>query len=136
MQFVDEKNDLALRIFYLFEYCLQAIFELAAILCSCEHGTEIERDHTLVLQYLRHIAGDNALRQTFNNCRFADPRLPDQHRIVLGAPGKYLNNAANLFIAANHRVELPSTRLLGQITSKIGRASCREGVKNHVDAEA
>src|SRR5204863_6184248 len=99
--------------FDLFEYCLQAIFELAAILCSREHGTEIERDHTLVLQYLRHVAGHNALRQAFNNGRFTDARLPDQHRIVLGAPGKHLNHAANLFCAAKHRVELASTRLLG-----------------------
>src|SRR5207249_10415332 len=35
----------------------------------------------------------------------------------LGAPGKYLNHAANLFIAAKHRVELRSPRLLGQLAS-------------------
>ena len=117
VQFIDEKNDLALRIFNLFEYCLQAILELATIFCSREHGTEIERNHALVLQHLGHIAGDDALRQAFDDGCFTHARLPDQHRIVLGAPGKYLNHAANLFIAANHRVELPSTRLLGQIAS-------------------
>jgi hypothetical protein len=34
------------------------------------------------------------------------PGLADQHRIVLGAPAQHLDDAANLLVAADDRVEL------------------------------
>src|SRR4029077_910307 len=45
----------------------------------------------------------------------ADPRLADQHRIVLRAPRQHLHGAADLLIAADHRVELALARHRGQI---------------------
>ncbi len=45
----------------------------------------------------------------------ADARLADQHRIVLRAPLQDLNRAADLVVAADHRIELALLRALGQI---------------------
>ena len=61
------------------------------------------------------VAVDDALRQALDDRRLADARLADQDRIVLGAPLQDLNGPADLVIAADHRVELPVARALGQV---------------------
>ena len=38
--------------------------------------------------------------------RLADAGLADQHRVVLGAPRQHLDDAADLLVAADHRIEL------------------------------
>ncbi len=43
------------------------------------------------------------------------PGLADQHRVVLGAPLQHLDCAADLVVAADHRVELALARALGQV---------------------
>ena len=106
-----------MRVFDFFENRFQPIFEFAAILCPSQHRAKIERHHALVLQHFGHIARDNALRQALDNCRLAHTRLADQYGIVLGTPGKHLNHAPNLLIAADHRIEFAATRLLGQVAS-------------------
>ncbi len=115
VQLVDEENDLSLRVFNLFEHGFQAVFEFAAILRAGQHRSQIERDHALVLQNFRHVAGDDALREAFDDGRLANAGFADQHRIVLGAAREHLHHAADFFIAADDRIELAATRLLGQI---------------------
>ena len=53
VQFVDEQNDLALRLLNLLQHRLQTVFELAAILRAGQHRAQIQRHHALVLQLLR-----------------------------------------------------------------------------------
>ncbi len=60
----------------------------------------------LFLQLIGHVAAHDALRQTFHDGGLADARLADQHRIVLGAAAEHLHHAADLVVAADHRVEL------------------------------
>ena len=45
----------------------------------------------------------------------ADAGLADQHRVVLGPPGEHLDHAADLLVAADHRVELALARGLGEV---------------------
>ena len=59
---------------------------------------------------LGHLAVDDALRQAFDDRGLADARLADQHRVVLGAPLQHLDRAADLVVAADHRVELALAR--------------------------
>ena len=63
----------------------------------------------------RHFAVDDALRQTFDDRGLADAGFADQHRVVLGAALQHLDRAADLVVAADHRVELALTRALGQV---------------------
>src|SRR5213082_2195837 len=47
----------------------------------------------LVFEALRHVAVDNALREPLDDRGLADPRLADQHRVVLGAAREHLDRA-------------------------------------------
>jgi hypothetical protein len=64
---------------------------------------------------LGHLAVDDALRQAFDDRRLAHARLADQHRVVLGAALQHLDRAADLVVAADHRVELAKAGALGQV---------------------
>ena len=93
----------------------QAIFEFAAILGSRDHRAEIQRDDAFSLQRFRNIAGNDALRQPFDNRGLADAGLANQDGIVLGSARQNLNHAADFFVAPNHRIELAFARKLGEI---------------------
>ena len=106
VQFVDEQNHLALGIFHFAQHRLEPLFELAAKFCASDQGTHVEGDHPFVFEALGHVALDNPQSQTLGDGRFADARLADQHRIVLGPPRKDLDHPANFLIATNDRIEL------------------------------
>ena len=116
MQFVDEKNDVALRALNLFDSCFQSLLKFAAETASGDHRPEIERDHSLTHQDLRDVVGCDLLRQPFDNGRFAHTGFTDQYRIVLRAAGQNLDEAQNLFIAANNRVQFAFAGSLGEVT--------------------
>ena len=97
------------------EHGLQPLLELAAIFGAGDQRAQIERQHLLVLQALRHVAVDDAMRQALDDGGLADTRLADQHRIVLGAARQHLDGAADLLVAADHRIELAFARGLGEI---------------------
>ena len=103
---VDEQHDLALGGSDLLEHGLEPLLKFTAILGPGDQGAHIERHELAVLQGLGHIAIDDALGQPLHNRRFAHTGLADQHRVVLGAAAEDLDRAANLFITANHRIEL------------------------------
>ena len=90
----------------LLQHRLQPLLELAAVLGAGEQRRHVQRQHALVLQRLRHLAVDDALRQAFDDRGLAHAGLADQHRVVLGAPLQDLDRAADLVVAADHRVEL------------------------------
>ena len=71
--------------------------------------------HFLVLQRLGHFAIDDALRQAFDDRGLAHAGFADQHRVVLGAALQYLDRAADLVVAPDHRVELALAGALGQV---------------------
>ncbi len=69
------------------------------------------------LQPLGHVPADDALRQPFDDGGLAHARLADEHGVVLGAPAEDLDGAADLLVAADHRVELAPARHLGQVAA-------------------
>ena len=115
VQFVDKENDLALRFLDLLEDRFQALLELPAILGAGNERAHVESDDALVFQAFRHVAADNALRQSFDDCRLAYTGLADQHRIVLRAAREDLDHPADLFVAANHRVQFALPGELGKV---------------------
>ena len=115
VQFVDEQDDaLGARGDFL-QYRLQPLLELAAVFAAGQERAEIERQELLVFEALRHVAIDDALRQTLDDRGLADAGLADQHGIVLGAAGQHLDRAADLLVAADDRVELALARGFGQV---------------------
>ena len=80
-------------------------------------AAHVERDDLLVLQALGHVLPDDPLRQPFDDGRLADAGLADQHRVVLGAAREDLDDAADLLVAADDRIELALARELGQVAA-------------------
>ena len=56
------------------------------------------------------------MSEAFDDGCFADARLADQHRVVLGAAGQDLDGAADFLIASDHRIEGALARHHGEIT--------------------
>ena len=110
MHFINEQDDFAFRLLHFRQHGFQTFLELTAIFGACDHGAKIQRHDALGLQGFWHIAIDDAERQAFHNRGLADARFADQHRIILGAAGKYLNGAADFLITADHRVKLALAR--------------------------
>ena len=97
------------------EHAFQALLELAAIFRAGDQRAHVEGEQLLVLQALRHVAVDDAQREAFDDGGLADAGLADQHRVVLGAPRQNLDRAADLLVAADHRVELAVAGRLGEV---------------------
>ena len=106
VQLVHEHDDLAARVGDLLEDGLEPLLELAAVLRPRQQRADVERDHLAVAQRLGHVAGDDPLGEALDDRRLADAGLADQDRVVLGPPGEDLDDAADLVVAADHRVEL------------------------------
>ena len=118
VQLVDEQDDAALRGLDLLEHGLQAILELAAELRAGDHRRQIEREEALVLERLGHVAARDALRDALDDRRLADAGLADEHRVVLGAAREHLHHAADLLVAADHRIDL-AARARASVRSRV-----------------
>ena len=71
----------------------------------------------LVLQALGHVAADDALGEALDDGGLADAGLADQDRVVLGAAREHLDDAADLLVAADDRIELALARELGEVAA-------------------
>ncbi len=60
---------------------------------------------------------DDPLGEPLDDGGLADARLADEDRVVLGAAGEDLDDAADLLVAADHRVELALARELCQVAA-------------------
>ncbi len=111
MQLVDEEDDPALGLLDLAQDGLEALLELAAELGPGDQSAQVQRDDLLVLEGLGHVAADDALGQALHHGGLADARLADQDWVVLGASGQDLDDAADLLVAADDRIQLAGPRL-------------------------
>ena len=110
VQLVDEEDDRAARVGDLLQDGLEPVLELAAVLGAGDQRADVERDDAAVAQALGHVARDDALGQALGDGGLAHAGLADQHRVVLGAAGQDLDDAADLVVAADDRVELALRR--------------------------
>ena len=121
VQLVDEGDDLTVGALNLSEDGLQALLELTAILRAGNHRRHVKGDQALVAEGFGDIASDNALGEAFDDGRLTDARLADQNRVVLGAPGQDLNDATNLVISTDDRVELAFAGNLREVAAVLGQ---------------
>ena len=110
VQLVDERDDLPVAVGDLLEHRLEALLELAAVLRPGEHRAEVERDDDLPCRLSGTSPSTIALRQPLDDRGLADAGLADQHRVVLRPAAEHLDRAADLLVAADHRVELALAR--------------------------
>ena len=117
MELVDEGDDLALGVGDLLEDGLEPLLELAAVLGAGHHRAEVEADEALVLEALGHVALDDAPGQALDDRGLADAGLADEHRVVLGAAGQHLDDAADLLVAPDDRVDAALAGRLGEVAA-------------------
>ena len=115
VQLVDEENNLTLGLGHFIEDRLEAIFELAAVLRPGDERSHVERDDLLFLEPFGHVLLDDAPGKPFDDGRLADTGLADEHGIVLRAAREHLDDAANLFVASDDRIELAAACKLRQV---------------------
>ena len=118
VQLVDEGDDLAVAVGDLLEHGLQPLLELTAVLRAGDHRADVERDEALVAQALGHVALDDAAGEALGDRGLAHAGLTDEHRVVLRAPRQHLDDAPDLLVAADDRVELALARVLGEVAAE------------------
>ncbi len=84
VQLINKNHDI-LSLHDLLHDRFHAGLKLTAILRARHQRAQVESDHALVKQQLRHFFIHDALRQTFHNGGLANARLTNQNRVVLGA---------------------------------------------------
>ena len=117
MDLIDKQNDLSFGVGDLLQNRFEPLLEFAAIFGPGDQGSHVEGDELSVLQRLRNIAVDDALCQAFDNGGLADAWFADQHGVVLGSAAEDLNGAADLLVAADHRIKLAVAGCRREITS-------------------
>ena len=138
---VDEEDAVAGAL-DLFDDLLQALLELAAVLGAGDEGADVQRDQRRLLQRLRHVAARDALGQALDDGGLADAGLADEDRVVLGAAREDLDDALDLLLAADDRVELVGARGGRQVDAELvdggrarGGAAARRGALRHALGE-
>ncbi len=120
MDLVDEDDQL-LALLELFQDAFQTLLELATVLRAGDDERQVQGDDPLVGQEDRHPSFHDPLRQPFDDGGLADPRLAEQDGVVLRAAREDLDDAVDLFVPADERVE----RLLGgeggQVAAVLGQ---------------
>ncbi len=130
MQLIN-KDDGVLALHQFFHDGLEPFFKLSAVFGSGDDQRKIQRENALVRQERRDVAIGNALRQSFDDCGFANARFSDEHRIVLGAAAKNLDDSIDFRFAPDKRVERAFGSGQSQIAAKLReqrgffRARCR-----------
>src|SRR5918992_2481932 len=115
VQLIDKEDDPAFVFGQILEHGFEPLLELAAELGPGDQRTHIEREQTLALQGLGHLAMDDTARQALNDRGLAHPGLADQDRIVLGTPLQHLNRAPDLIVAPDDRVQFALFGTPGEI---------------------
>src|SRR5207244_5443762 len=118
VQLVDEQDDVV-SVTELFDDLLEALFELTAVLRAGHQRADIERQDALALQRLRHVTLDDAVRETLGDRGLADPRPADERGVVLRAAAQDLDDALDLLLAADDRIELLRLRHRGEVHAEL-----------------
>ena len=97
----------------------EAFFKLAAVHRAGDQRADIELQDALAQQQGGHFAFDDALRQPFDDGGLAHAGLADEGRVVLRAAGQDLDDAFDLHLASDDRVEFAFLGLGGQVDGQL-----------------
>jgi hypothetical protein len=115
VELVDEGDDLALGVGDLLKDGLQALLELAPVLCAGDHRAQVERDQAAVAEALGDVALDDATGEALDDGGLAHAGLADEHGVVLRPAGQHLDDPPDLVVPADDRVELALAGVLGEV---------------------
>src|SRR3989338_772243 len=111
---VDEEHHFAFGALDLLHDGFETLLELAAIFRPGDERSRVKRCELLSFERFRHVAACDTLGEPFRDRGFADTRFADQYRIIFRAAGEDLDDAADLVIASDDRVEFVLRREFGK----------------------
>ena len=114
-----EEEDHVLGLADLLHDRLEPLLELAAVLGAGHEGAQVELQQPLLGQHVRHLVPDDPLGEALDDGGLAHAGLADQDRVVLGPAGQDLDDALDLGLAADDRVELALPGQLGEIAGEL-----------------
>src|SRR3989338_8159619 len=115
MKLVDKHDEFYARALDLSQNRLQAVFKFTEVLCSRDNRRKIYRNDFFFFERFRNVTGYDPLGKPLDDRGLPDARFSDENRIVFRAARQNLHHAANLPVAADHGIELFSTRKARQI---------------------
>ena len=118
VQLVDEQDGVV-RVAQLLDDLLEPLLELAAVLRAGHERPDVEGQHALVEQDVRHVAGDDPVGQALGDGGLADARLADERRVVLRLAAEDLDDPLDLLLAPDDRVELAGAGGVGQVDAEL-----------------
>src|SRR5882762_8056534 len=111
---IDEQDRIRV-VHQLLQHRLQALFEIAAILRTREQRTHVEHVYLAAREDLGNLAFDDASREAFGDGRLAHARLAYEKGIVLAPPAQRLDDALDLALATDQRIDLAYQRLCVEV---------------------
>ena len=117
MQLIDEQQNFSFGFLHFLEDSLQPLLKFAPVLCTGNQRTHVQGKNGFVLQALGHILLDDTLGKPLGNGGFTNTGLTNQHRVILGFPGKYADYISDFLVTANHRIHLLLPGTFHQIRS-------------------
>ena len=99
----------------LFDDRLDALFKIAAIARSGQKRAHIQLENGASLQHIRHFALDDLARQSLGNGGFANARIANKQRIILGTPAQNLDGAVHFRGAPDQGINLAALSLLVEV---------------------
>jgi len=118
MKLVDEEHHLAGGA-NLIEDLFQPLLKLAPVLRTGDQWAHVEGEHALVNERLGDVTKRDQLSQALCDRSLADARLADQGWVVLGPAAEDLDDALDLVLASDHRVERVLACELGEIATEL-----------------
>jgi hypothetical protein len=114
VQLVDEQQDASFRGPDLGQDGLEPLLELAPVLGPRDQGAHVQAEDRLVPQPLGHVTAIDPLGQALHDGGLAHAGVADQDRVVLGLAGQDLDDAPDLGVPADHRVEPAAGRVVDE----------------------
>ncbi len=105
------------------EHALEALLEVAAVLGAGQQRAHVERVHAGFGQDLGHVVLRDAPGQALGDGGLAHAGLADQQRVVLAAAAQDLDDALDLVLAADQRIDLA---VLGELVQVL-TVNCSSG---------
>jgi len=117
VELVDEEDDVLGAAHFVHD-SFDALFELAAVLGAGDHHRQIEHDDTAIVEDLGDGVADDHLGEAFDDGGLADAGFAEQNGVVLLAAAEDLDDAFDLVLAADDRIELAFAGELGEIAAE------------------
>ena len=116
--------------------CLQPLFELAAELAAGDHAAHVQGDDALVLEVVRHVAGDDLRASPSTIAVLPTPVSPMSTGLFLVRRLRICMSAPDLVLAADDGVELALSRHLREVDAVLFEGAVAALCRRAVDAGA